>query len=95
MQAHSFDLFTDLVHAPPVTGRRATDRIEALATEVARRAPALGGVADEIRALLPDLHRGPTRDEIVEAVEGVCDDISGACAARIAEAVARLLRTGR
>ena len=50
--------------------------------------------ASEILALAGVLKDcGPTRDEIVEAIEEVCgDDLSGCCVARIADAVVRLVR---
>jgi hypothetical protein len=68
-------------------------RIEGLAAGIGRAAPAARAAAEEIRALVGEARGvGPTRDEILEVVERVCgDDLSGICAARIADAVARLL----
>ena len=69
-------------------------RIDALAADIARAAPDARGPALEIRALVADVRAGgPSREEIQEAIERVCgDDVSGICAARVADAVGRLLR---
>jgi hypothetical protein len=69
-------------------------RIETLAYEIGQTAPAAMTQASEILALAGVVKDcGPTRDEIVEAVEEVCgDDLSGCCVARIADAVVKLMR---
>lgn len=69
-------------------------RIDRLAGEIACLAPAARGAAEEIRAAVDALLAGgPSREEILEAIEDACgDDLSGACAARIADAVTKTLR---
>jgi hypothetical protein len=69
-------------------------RIERLAREVALVSPTARGLTEEIRAAVDELRAGgPSREEILEAIEDACgDDLSGPCAARIADAVTRALR---
>jgi hypothetical protein len=81
--------------AEPASGFRSPlARIEALAYEIGQKAPAAMTQASEILALAGVAKDcGPTRDELVEAIEEVCgDDLSGCCVARIADAVVKLLR---
>lgn len=70
--------------------------IERLAAQVRRTAPDCADLAEEIAALAGEARRaGPTREEILEAVESACDEeLSGPGASRIAEAVTRLMRRG-
>src|SRR4051812_42916430 len=69
-------------------------RIETLAYEIGQTAPAAMTQASEILALAGVVKEcGPTRDEIVEAVEGGCGgDPSGCCVGRMPEAVVKLVR---
>jgi hypothetical protein len=68
--------------------------IEALAYGIGHKSPAVLAEASEILALASVAKSaGPSRDEIAEAIEGVCgDELSGCCVNRIAEAVMKLCR---
>jgi hypothetical protein len=87
------DLFPPGIEAGAVLAAAPLARIDALAAGLARSVPAAWGAAEEIRSLVGEAGSyGPSRDEILEAVERVCgDDLSGICATRIADAVARLI----
>lgn len=86
----------DIFHTPCMAQPAASPlcRIDRLAAEIGRTAPEARAAAEEIQVLVADARAaGPSREEILEAIERVCDDeLSGACASRIAEAVARVLR---
>lgn len=76
-------------------GRTPLAAIERIAEEIAGKAPAAVGEAAAILALVGEVRASaPQRDEIMEAIEGVCgDDLSGCCLSRIAEAVMKVCAT--
>lgn len=88
------DLFHPGFEAGAALAASPLARIDVLAGEIAEVAPAARAAAQEIRSLVCEARRGgPSREEIQESIERVCgDDLSGICAARIADAVARLMR---
>ncbi|HEY8566018.1 MAG TPA: hypothetical protein VIL65_10995 [Beijerinckiaceae bacterium] len=85
--------------APPPASRNPRTSylclIEELASEIARTSPVAQPQAEGILALVQEARdRAPTRDAIIEAIEGVCDDdLNGCCLSRIADAVMGLCRT--
>jgi hypothetical protein len=68
--------------------------IEAIAYGIGQKSPAVLAEASEVLALVTVAKSaGPSRDEIAEAIEGVCgEELSGCCVSRIAEAVMKICR---